>query len=192
MRNEFLGDSLDMAKRALVHILSSDGFRVFVFPLPAVHQFNFELYEKLLDVKPLGNVEVMNESALVFRYPARAKYVKWMIESVRTLDRTNKLVVLLDPDKGIHSQKQTCKFLSINEISELTAANEECVVGIYHHKGAGGYLYANLVAALSPLHSFAYDFGAAAICFVSHNNRLEDLKSFLRDELNPSNLMEGT
>lgn len=193
MRNKFLGDSLDMAKRALTHILSSDGFHVFIFPMPAAkEQFNFDLYQKLLNVNSHTHTEVMTQFSHVFRYPARKKYVRWMNDFARSLDSSNKSVVLLDPDKGIDSEKQTCEFISLNEVSQLAAANKACVIGVYHHKLAGKFRYERLVTSVRPKGAFAYNFGAAAICFVSHDSsRLKELKSLLTKELNHSKIIVG-
>ena len=178
MRNDFLGDSLDMAKRALVSILSSHGWQVFVFPLPAENQFDFEMYERLLNVKASNNVKVMNKPPLAFRYPTRGNYFEWMMQSIRPLPSSNQSMILLDPDKGIDSNKQTCEFLAMSEVSELVAVNKRCVVGAYHHRNVGGFSCEQLLERLKPVHSFAYDFGAAAMCFMSQDNkRLAELKS---------------
>jgi hypothetical protein len=168
MRNKYLGDSLDMAKRALVQVLANVGYSVVVFPLPSESAMDFGLYSKILGADHHPSVRVMGKSGLSFCGNQRNQYAVWMTKTIQSLPLSDRLFILLDPDKGIRKsgQKEKNHFITILEIEGLKNAKSGSVIGVYHHKNAAGLSFDEVLNLLGN-GCFYYDFGAAALFFVS-------------------------
>ena len=189
MRNKFLGDSLDMSKRTLLNLLSQKDIFSLVCPLPAEYAFDFELYRSVLQLN--GKASLFNPDGLVFRGHLRKRYIEELKVSVSSSDLSSFQVVLLDPDKGMHEFKKTNVYIAISEVKSLIKESRKKTVAIYHHKNAGGMNYLTVLEKFSSFNSFAYDFGAAAICFFQEEAQpITLIKDFLRSELNSKKVLE--
>lgn len=186
MRDRFLGDSLDMSKRAAVSLLRNAGFRVLVCPLPSQDDFSEKVYRSCLGMKEED--ELFNP-VVRFRATQREKHLNVLRDHLSNWKPEKPGIAILDPDKGVHESLKSNLFLTVEEIDGLVGANRAHVIAVYHHKNAGGISYLDLVARFTPRPAFAYDFGAAVLCFghseVGHLQHVRGVFS----QLNPGRVL---
>jgi len=189
MRNKFIGDSLDMSKRIIVTLLSQENLCLLACPLPAERDFKFELYKSVLQLNQ--KAYVFNPGGLLFIGQHRATYLKELKNSVSSGDFSSVHVILLDPDKGIHKSKRNNLYINSSEVIELTTENRDKTIAVYHHKNAGGMDYQAVLNEFSSFNCFAYNFGAASICFIQDGAQpINRIKDILRLRLNSEKVLE--
>ena len=145
-------------------LLSQENLHSLVCPLPAEAGFDFELYRSVLQLSE--KTDLFNPDGLLFRGQDRVRYLKELRASVSSGGFSSVHVILLDPDKGIHESKRSNLYITSSEVIGLISENLDKTIAVYHHKNAGGMDYQAVLKAFSHFNSFAYNFGAAAICFI--------------------------
>jgi len=189
MRNKFLGDRFDMCKRVVVSLLGHEGFSVLVFPLPSEKSgMDYALYERLLAVESSTRVQVMKKDGLNFWGNQRKEYIAWMQATALSLTIPEHKVIILDPDTGVRLNVPSNQFMLVSELQQLAMGKNEMILAVYHHKHAGKLSYEMLSDSLGGIGGVAwYDFGSAALFFLSSNRKLiGKLLDTLRRELNPN------
>lgn len=187
MRDRFIGDSLDMSKRAAAALLRCAGFRLMICPLPSQADFSEAVYRACLGLQEQD--ELFNP-ALRFRGNQREKHLSALRAELSQWEPEKPGVVILDPDKGVHDSLKSNLFITIDEVKGLVEAAKGNVVAVYHHKNAGSLSYLDLVGRFMPRLSLAYDFGAALLCFV--HSRVEHLRRVQQGfaaNLNPARIL---
>lgn len=174
MRDRFLGDSLDMSKRAVVSLLRKTGYSFLICPLPSEAEFSETIYRSCLG---LEKIDRLFNPASRFRAAQRRKHLDELQDTLSNWSPESSCIVVLDPDKGVHDSRNNNQFITVDEVNSLANAAKGHVVAIYHHKNAGKISYHELVTRFMPLPAIAYNFGAAALCFVhSDSGRLRDIR----------------
>ena len=187
MRDRFLGDSLDMAKRASVALLRCAGSRLLICPLPSQNDFSETDYRSCLGVQEEDRV--FNPTSR-FRSSQREEHLSALRAELPKWEPDKPGIVILDPDKGLHDSLKSNLFLTVDEINGLVGVAKKLIVAVYHHKNAGSLSYLDLVERFVPRPAMAYDFGAAALCFIhSEVEKLRQVRDVFATQLNPERIL---
>ena len=193
MRNLYLGDSLDMSKRALLHALAEAGCRPLICPLPSQRDFCFGVFRHVLAVGDDGFdlLETAPEEAFWGRY--RSSHWEKVKKIAEEQVGTN--VILLDSDKGIHRRDRNNKFVHRAEVADLVSKAKGKVVAVYHHRNAGNLSYRDALDLFPKIPRFGYNFGAAAILFFQGpdgKDVFQQVRKVVEAQLNPKRVLEPT
>jgi len=185
MRDRYLGDSLDMSKRAAVAMLRDAGFTLCVCPLPSQAGFSEAVYRSCLMLN--DNDKLFNPLKKRFRTYQRKQHLKALSEELSNWNPVTTGIAILDPDKGVHNSQKSNLFVTVAEVNTLA---EKHIVAVYHHKNAGRISYLDLVKCFLPRPAIAYDFGAAVLCFVhTEAEKLKKVADTFSANLNPARLL---
>lgn len=179
MRNRYLGDSLDLAKAALLLLAREIDLSVLVAPLPAESEFDFELYGQLLGI---GTRHALAGAEMgVFSGRNRAAHLAALREALLNGRQRG---LLLDPDSGLKNGDGVGpRFLTPGELQGMTHRSG-VVWLLYHHQGAGRLDYraaAKLAGA-----DWYYNLGKAALLVGGHSDLSQRLLLGARQGLNPA------
>ena len=162
MRDLYLGDSLDMSKRATVSLLRNVGFSLCICPLPSQREFTDAVYRSCLG---LSTSDRIFNPPVRFRSIGRARHLEALREELSTWGPGQAGIALLDPDKGVHDSRRSNLFVTVGEINALLEIANGPVIAIYHHRNAGSISCSGLLERLIPRPAVAYRFGAAILLF---------------------------
>jgi len=182
MRNQHIGDSLDLAKRRLLEILERIDCPVLIVPLPFEQEFKFDLYARVLKIEPFH--QLFGCDTVRFTGRKREDHLQALRKTLQDdSDRCKGL--LLDPDSGVCREYRTrSKWISIEEIKKtLEAAGRSVIWLVYHHQGTAGLRYETVLQLLEG--TFYYNFGKAAVVIGGNEGKVRDFRSAVEAELNP-------
>jgi hypothetical protein len=188
MRDEHLGDSLDMSKRVVICLLRNDGFRLLICPLPSGRSFREDIYRSCLGLQEQD--QVFNPEQQFRGAQQRPNHLSALRRELAQWAAGKRGIAMLDPDKGVRAQtgKNKNMFITVPEVNDLVAAAGRHVVAVYHHKGTGSLSCQEIVERLKP--AIAYDFGAAHLCFISAEKKhLQRIRRVFEMSLNPSRMV---
>lgn len=166
MRNDEMGDSLDMSKRLLLHAFDGVDLFPLICPLPSQREFDFKLFKRIFGVKGSSISMMVTPPADAFWGRKRSRHWEQLEEAVLRGKFASTKVILLDPDKGIHRSKRNNKVVHVNEVAWLISKLRKRVLAIYHHAYADNLSYSAAINLFQTYPRFGYDFGAAAILFL--------------------------
>lgn len=182
MRNQYLGDSLDLVKRAILHRLHACGIRTLVAPLPCQPAFDFSLYGKILDVPP--NV-VFGDGEVRFSGRKRSSHLE-ALRAALLGDSWNGL--LMDPDAGLSRERtDKPKYISAAELAGVVTDWSGLWV-VYHHQSTDGLGYEAACQEVGG--RFYYDFGKAALIAGGQATLASKLREALRAQLQPQRVRD--
>lgn len=183
MRNAYLGDSLDLAKRALLRVCRSLEWQTLVAPLRSQRIFDAVRYCQIIGLGP--NDELFDPPGVPYGFGRRLKHLRLL--AIASGQRAFN-AVLLDPDLGVGDEQQVCnRVISADEVLMLTGENTVALV--YHHQQACNRNYFQVMQLLGQGQTFAYDFGKAAVIVVGGQPGARAvLQRAVGDALNPSRL----
>lgn len=191
MRNNHIGDSLDMSKRVLLHTLADTAFRPVICPLPSQREFNFDRFRQVLCAN--GTFELFQtepNNAFWGRY--RSRHLRLVELAIQSSEYADSQVFLLDPDNGIHRRDRNNKVLHVEEINRLVAIAHNKVIAVYHHNQTGRLSYSAALDLFPSIPSFAYDLGTAAILFFQGPGAallMSKIQQVIGDRFNPDRLI---
>lgn len=187
MRDRFLGDSLDMSKRAAICLLRDAGFALLICPLPSEAAFSEKGYRSCLGLEEKDRLFSPTER---FRRTQRERHLAALRDDLSNWEPEKPGIAILDPDKGVHDLLKSNLFLTVDEVKDLSEIARPQMIAVYHHKNAGKISYSDLVGRFMPRPAMAYDFGAAALCFVhSDAEQLRNVRKVFSDRLNPARVL---
>ena len=187
MRNKFLGDSLDMSKRAAICLLREAGFSLCICPLPSEEDFSEAIYRSCLGLEEGDRVFNPTER---FRGNQRENHVIALRKELSEWKPKNTGVAILDPDKGVHDSERRCQYVTVGEVNGLTDVGAGHIIAVYHHRNAGRILPTDLVGRFSARSAVAYDFGAAVLCFVhTEMTNLQRIREVFITKLNRERIL---
>jgi hypothetical protein len=182
MRNQNLGDSLDLAKRAVLHRLHAYGIRTLVAPLPCQPGFDFSLYGKILDIPP---DEVFGDGEVRFSGRKRSSHLE-ALRAALLADSWDGL--LMDPDSGLSRERtDSPKYLSAAELAGVVADWSGLWV-VYHHQATDGLGYETASQAVGG--RFYHDFGKAVLIAGGQATLAGKLREALRAKLHPQRVRD--
>jgi hypothetical protein len=180
VHNDKIGDSLDLAKRHLLSLLRKLGRPTLVAPLPSERDFDFELYSRVLDMRPLHTV--VDARAGLFRRPGRLEHLAALREHFPP--RQNR-AILLDPSSGVsQTREDKPKYISCAEVHFACQGFDLWL--LYHHQSTDRLTYcqaAQLVKAL-----YFYNFGKAALIIGGKSQEVGQLAQELANSLSHNRL----
>ena len=166
MDSKHLGDSLDFMKRALLSLLSKNGFeKMLLVPMPT-DNFNLSDYKEAIvpqkgcDVFCSENWKGNNN---------RNKYLEKLDKDIKKF-----ALVFLDPDKGLIKKwgenTEKLRFILLDEIVEMLNAFPG-VIAFYHHRQVSGLCPCKIKKIFSKCSFCAYKGGGATMFFVSNDKK---------------------
>jgi len=177
MRNQNLGDSLDVAKRTVLNRLHALGIRTLVAPLPCQRTFDFSLYRKILDV---SSDVVFGDGEARFSGRKRSSHLE-ALRAALLGDSWDGL--FLDPDSGVsRGRTDKPKYISAGELA-LVIADWSGLWIVYHHQSTDGLRYEAACQAVGG--RFYYDFGKAALIAGGKEVLVSQLRETLKAHLHP-------
>lgn len=182
MRNQNLGDSLDLAKRALLHRLHARGIRTLVAPLPCQRTFDFSLYCKILDVSPDA---VFGDGEVRFSGRKRGSHLE-ALSAALTGGSWGGL--FMDPDSGVSRERtDKPKYISAGELARVLADWSGLWI-VYHHQSTDGLGYEAACQTVGG--RFYYDFGKAAVIGGGQEALVSQLREALKAHLSPKRVQD--
>jgi hypothetical protein len=128
--------------------------------------------------------------AVRFRAGQREQHLGALREELTKWKAEKAGIAILDPDKGIHDSQKSNLFITLGEVNTLVEIARKHIVAVYHHKNAGQLSYLDLVRRFFPRPAMAYDFGAAALCFVHLKaEQLQKVGEVFTAHLNPARFL---
>lgn len=127
MRDRFLGDSLDMSKRAAVSLLRDAGFRLFICPLPSQADFSEAVYRSCLQ---LGEMDKLFNPTVRFRATQREKHLTALRDALSKSKPEKPGIAILDPDKGVHASLKSNMFVTLDEVNSLVEIAKPNMVAV--------------------------------------------------------------